>query len=208
MVKRLLLVLVVGILGAAVVAPAAHAAFGIEKWESLTCSENANTPVTFGVPEANAPQPGQCTGETSAKLFTQAGGHPTFGVTDFTLNTFPFASGIGGFPEGFVKDIIVDTPEGLSVNPEAAPQCTLEQLASPTHCPQNTIVGINYLTIALASPNSEVPPKCEFPPGTPVPLCPQARVALPVYNMDPVPRGALDGRLPDRNGRRPSSSAR
>jgi hypothetical protein len=184
MLKRLLLVVVVGALGAAVVAPAAHAAFGIEKWESLTCSENVNTPAAFGVPEANAPQPGQCTGETPGKLYTQSSGHPPFGVTDFTLNTFPFATGIGGFPEGFVKDIVVDTPEGLSVNPEAAPQCTLEQLKSPAHCPQNTIVGINYLTIALGAPNSEKPPKCEFE-GAIVPLCPQGRVALPVYNMVP-----------------------
>ena len=42
--KRLLLALVVGVLGAAVVAPAAHAAFGIEKWESITCKENVDTP--------------------------------------------------------------------------------------------------------------------------------------------------------------------
>src|SRR5690349_12233043 len=117
MLRRLIvLALAVG-LGALFAAPAAHAAFGIAKWESITCKENVNTPPPTGVPEfPTTPQTLQCTGETPEKLFTQAAGHPNFGVTDFTLNTFPLASGIGGFPEGFVKDIVVDTPEGLSVN--------------------------------------------------------------------------------------------
>jgi hypothetical protein len=171
-------------LGAVFAVPGANAAFGIEKWESITCKENVDTLAPTGTPEFPiVPQPGQCKGATG-NLFTQAAGHPNFGITDFTLNTFPGASGIGGFPEGFVKDIVVDTPEGLSVNPEAAPQCTLAELASPTHCPVNTIVGINYLTIAVTAPVGE-PPKCELPPGTPLPGCPQARVAVPVYNMEP-----------------------
>jgi hypothetical protein len=187
MARRFLIAAAVMVLGAIFVAPSAHAAFGIAKWESLTCKENVNTPgpAEFGVVKPNTAQPGQCTDEPPSELFTQAAGHPPFGITDFTLNTFPNASGIGGFPEGFVKDIVVDTPEGLSVNPEAAPQCTLEQLASPSHCPTETIVGINYLTIALASPTGGPPPVCEFPPGTPQPVCPQGRVALPVYNMVP-----------------------
>ena len=50
------------------------------------------------------------------------------------------------FPEGFVKEIVVDTPEGLSVNPEATAQCTLEQLARPN---ARRIAGrYNYLTFA------------------------------------------------------------
>ena len=45
--KRLLLLLVaVGVLGAAFVAPTANAAVGIQKWESLTCKENADLPAT------------------------------------------------------------------------------------------------------------------------------------------------------------------
>ncbi len=184
MARRFLIAVAVMALGAVFVAPAAHGAFGISKWESLTCKTNVNTPAPNGVPEFPiTPQTEQCTG-ASPNLFTQAAGHPNFGITDFTLNTFPGASGIGGFPEGFVKDIVVDTPEGLSVNPEAAPQCSLAELASPTHCPTNTIVGINYLTIAVTAPVGE-PPKCELPPGTPLPGCPQARVAVPVYNMVP-----------------------
>ena len=100
----------------------ANAAFGIENWESLTCSENSDTPEVGEAPIVGEPplaqDAGQCTGATAGKFFTQAAGHPNFGITDFTLNTFT-AAGAFGFPEGFVKKIVVNTPEGLSVNPEA-----------------------------------------------------------------------------------------
>jgi hypothetical protein len=183
MFRRLIVLAAMVALGALFVAPNANAAFGIAKWESLTCTTNVDTLAPTGTPEFPiAPQPGQCT-EASPDLYTQAAGHPPFGVTDFTLNTFPGASGIGGFPEGFVKDIVVNTPEGLSVNPEAAPQCKVSEITAGS-CPLNTIVGINYLTIAATAPVGE-PPACELPPGTKLPGCPQARVAVPVYNMEP-----------------------
>jgi hypothetical protein len=183
MFRRLIVLAAVMGLGALFVAPNANAAFGIAKWESLTCSTNVDTLLPNGVAQFPiAPQPGQCTA-ASPDLYTQAGGHPPFGVTDFTLNTFPNATGIGGFPEGFVKDIVVNTPEGLSVNPEAAPQCKISEITAGA-CPSNTIVGINYLTVAITAPVGS-PPVCEFPPGTPQPGCPQARVAVPVYNMEP-----------------------
>jgi len=164
-------------------APAAHAAFGIEKWESITCKENVDTPALTNPPVPVTglkplPQdPGQCTAATEPKFFTQAAGHPNFGITDFTLNTFPNGSGVGGFPEGFVKKIVVNTPEGLSVNPEALPQCTVEQLKTAA-CPPTSLVGINYLTVAAGSPT-------EVPACKGLPDCPQARVALPVYNLVP-----------------------
>jgi hypothetical protein len=183
MFRRLIVLAAAMGLAALFVAPAAQAAFGIAKWESLTCTTNVDTLAPTGTTEFPiGAQPGQCR-ETSPDLYTQAGGHPPFGVTDFTLNTFPLASGIGGFPEGFVKDIVVNTPEGLSVNPEAAPQCKIAEIKAGA-CPNNTIVGINYLTVAVTAPVGE-PPTCEFPPGTPQPACPQARVAVPVYNMEP-----------------------
>jgi hypothetical protein len=182
MVKRLLLALVVGVLGAAVVAPAAHAAFGIQKWESITCSENADTPGVgeklIGTPFPAAPPPGQCKGATTpGQLFTQAAGHPNFGITDFTMNTFPEGSGAGGFPEGFLHKIVVDTPEGLSVNPEAVPQCPLSEIKTPPFtCKPETIIGINYLTVSAQSPPCAAP----FPGN-----CIQVRAAVPVYNVEP-----------------------
>ncbi len=68
--------------------------------------------------------------------------------------------GLNGFPDGFVKEIIVNTPEGLSVNPEALPQCTLAQLDSKA-ARKRHFVGVNYFTVAL-----EGPPACAtYPPA-------------------------------------------
>jgi hypothetical protein len=187
--RRLLLVLAVGALGAVFVAPAAHAAVGVHKWESLTCKENADLPAPlpekFGSkeevhPEAAMPTPaGQCKGSTPEKLFTQAGGHPNYGITDFRIDTYPKFFGIGGFPTSFLKDIRVDTPEGLSVNPEALAQCKVAQLEALA-CPVESLVGVNYLTVAAQSPNGEN--KCTAPAPE---ECLQLRIALPVYNLVP-----------------------
>lgn len=181
MVRRFLVVLAVMGLGAAFAVPAANAAFGIEKWESITCSENSDTPEVGEPPIIGAPpltkDPEQCTGATTGKFFTQAAGHPNFGITDFTLNTHQTPGAIG-FPEDFVEKIVVNTPEGLSVNPEALPQCSIAQL-SKNACPPASQVGVNYLTFAAQSP---VPTPCTAPvPGK----CLNGRVALPVFNMVP-----------------------
>jgi len=177
MVRRLLIAVAVAALGAVFAVPAAQGAFGIAEWEALTCSENSDTPEVGEAPIVGLPplatDPEQCTGETEAKWFTQAAGHPDYGITDFTVNTFP--AGVVGFPEGFVKEIVVDTPEGLSVNPEATPQCTVAQLEA-SECPAASQVGVNYLTVAAESP------PCA---GAPAGVCPQARVGLPVYNLVP-----------------------
>jgi hypothetical protein len=178
MVRRLLIAVAVMALGAVLVAPSAHAAFGIEQWESLTCNENSDTPEVGEEPIVGEPplakDPEQCTGSTPAKFFTQSSGHPDFGITDFTLNTFATPGAIG-FPEDFVKKIVVNTPEGLSVNPEATPQCTLAQL-SVNECPPASQVGVNYLTFAAQSPPCTAPIAGK---------CLNGRVALPVYNVVP-----------------------
>lgn len=179
-----LLVLTAAFLIPAFGASSAQADFGIAEWEALTCKENADTPLLPG--EANAvtglfplaQDPGQCTKDTDSKWFTQATGHPNFGITDFTLNTLQGPQ-VAGFPDGFVEEIVVDTPEGLGVNPEATPvKCTVEELSAtplPT-CSPDSIVGFNFLTVAAASP------PCDNP--DPIPdICPNARVKVPVYNL-------------------------
>ncbi len=164
-----LLVLTAAFLVLAFGASSAQAAFGIENWEVVTCKENADTPPLGGKIEGTPTEveesksPGQCTAETSSKWYKQAGGHPPFAITDFTLNN------VGGFPEGFVKDIVVDVPEGLDVNPEAYPACPLAQAeAAITTCPLTTLVGINYLTVVTSVSPLE-----------------QARAAAPVFNIEP-----------------------
>ncbi|HVO55735.1 MAG TPA: hypothetical protein VMT37_15090 [Solirubrobacterales bacterium] len=168
-------------LGVLIAAPSAGAAISTSKWESLTCAENKDLPATLGVPEigyeSTLPAPTeQCTTATTGKQFTLAGGHPNWGITDFRLTTFPAVAKVGGFPTAFVKEIVVDTPEGLSVNPEALPQCAVKTLEEGK-CSAASQVGVNYLTVAAQSPASN---EC-LPAGE----CLQARVALPVYNLVP-----------------------
>lgn len=171
-----LLTLVAAFVVLAFGASSAQAEFGIANWESLTCKENTDVPAAEAEPPL--PQsPGQCTKEEeplTAKWFTQSSGHTNFAITDFSLNTLTTLGAIG-FPDGFVKDIVVETPEGLSVNPEALPQCSLEQVETNIlGCSAETIVGTNYLTVATKSPGGECIPKC-----------PQLRAAVPVYNVEP-----------------------
>jgi hypothetical protein len=196
--RLLLLVMAVGILGAMFVAPAANAAIGVHKWESVTCKSNADKPTVVnpltdfgklegGIEASLLPPAGQCQGlnsegKPSEQLFTQAAGHPNYGVTDFRIDTYKNFFGIGGFPTAFLKDIVVDTPEGLSVNPNALRQCQVAQLVQQA-CPAESLVGINYLTVAGQSPNGEN--KCTSPPSPVATECLQARVALPVYNLVP-----------------------
>jgi len=191
--KRLLLLLVaVGVLGAAFMASTASAAVGVQRWESLTCKSNEDKPAPLpekfgevgqepGIEKSLLPPAGQCDNSTLEKLFTQAGGHPNFGITDFKIDTYPSLFPVSGFPTSFLKDIVVDTPEGLSVNPEALPQCEVSQLVQQA-CPPSSLVGVNYLTVAAETPQAE---KCEE--KTPVAgECLQVRVALPVYNLVPI----------------------
>ncbi len=179
-----LLALIAAFVVLAVGASSAQASFGIANWEALTCKENTDTPANFGEKLIGFPPPQsplQCTKEPSSesKWFKQAAGHPPFAITDFMLNTFSAAE-FANFPEGFVKDIVVDTPEGLSVNPEATTaKCTVEQLkANPPECSPLSLVGAAYLTVAGQGP------PCTSPP-LPVAACPVVRAKLPVYNLVP-----------------------
>lgn len=186
MARRLIVLAAVMAVGAVFAVPSAQGAFGIANWEALTCSESVETPANFGekLPGFPPPSPaGQCTKAPSSEpnWFKQAAGHPKYGITDFTLKTFS-APKAKGFPEGYVKDIVVDTPEGLSVNPEATlMKCTVEQLkAVPLTCPPQSLVGANYLTVAGAAPPCE-----PTSPPAPAETCVSVRAKLPVYNLVP-----------------------
>jgi hypothetical protein len=163
----------------------ARAEFGIAEWEAVTCKENVDTPAEVGPPPNAltgafplAEDSEQCNKDTPGKWYTQAAGHPNFGITDFTLNTLT-GPGVNGFVDGFVKEIVVDTPEGLGVNPEATPvKCTVEQMEAvpaPT-CPLASIVGFNYLTV-----NGQSPP-CAAPIAN---QCLNVRAKIPVFNVVP-----------------------
>lgn len=110
------------------VAPAAQGAgLGVEKFEAGTClitsCEYTNPPTVF---------------------YTQAAGHPPWGITTFELNHS------GTNVEGAaLKRIRVDVPPGLAANPEALPKCSQAQFKANT-CPPTSEVGTTELDAVAA----------------------------------------------------------
>jgi hypothetical protein len=123
----IVVLLVCGVLGA--MTPAAQAAFGVSRWEAGTCKESTcNT-------EGRDP---------AAEFYTQAAGHPNFGITAFRFNAKEEELlGVKKFtPEGHAKDVRVDLPPGLAIDPEATPQCEEAQIEK-LECPEATQVGVD-----------------------------------------------------------------
>ena len=77
--------------------------------------------------------------ETDANVFTQAGGHPYIGVTDFSLS--------GATAADNVATIRVDVPPGLVPNPTIYPRCSLAALELG-NCPTNSQIGTEQITIS------------------------------------------------------------
>jgi hypothetical protein len=108
-------------------------AFGVTKWEAGTCKSGI----------------GECTyGSSASRFFTQAAGHPEEGLTDFEFETESVLGLPLGLPKGAVKNVRVDLPEGLNVDPQAVPQCPKETFeADPAQCEaMGSKVGISEVT--------------------------------------------------------------
>jgi hypothetical protein len=106
---------------------AAQAAFGVTEsnFEAGTCTEIS------------------CTYKSPKSVFyTQAAGHPSWGITSFELNHKKAL--LGEEPEGALKRIRVDVPPGLAANPEALPQCKRTEFEANA-CAANTQVGTTEL---------------------------------------------------------------
>ncbi|HVR05476.1 MAG TPA: hypothetical protein VMS02_05500, partial [Solirubrobacteraceae bacterium] len=130
----------------------------------------------FGVQEKNF-EAGTCTVKTCTyasvekdpgEAFTQAAGHPPYGITGFELNS---ESGLlGKTPIGAIKRVRVDVPPGLAANPQALAKCKKEDFEKDA-CPANTEVGVNELTIVVAGADMPVSGSVynlEQPPGLPL----------------------------------------
>lgn len=114
---------------AAVAAPAAQASFGVtqEHFEAGTC-------INIGC-EYSGP---------SSEFYTQAAGHPPWGITKFELNHS------GNNVEGAaLKRIRVEIPPGLAADPQALPKCQQAEFRANT-CPANTQVGTTELSAVAA----------------------------------------------------------
>ncbi|MGA7704833.1 MAG: hypothetical protein WB998_08055 [Solirubrobacteraceae bacterium] len=139
-------------------APAAQAAFGVEEhnFEAGTCKTAS---CTYASVEANR-----------GEAYTQAAGHPPYGITGFELNHH--SAGLGAQePEGSLKRVRVDIPPGLAADPQALPQCS-DEAFNKNACPANTKVGTNELVVFASLANATID-------GT-------------VYNLEPKPGLPLD----------------
>ncbi|HWJ51240.1 MAG TPA: hypothetical protein VNR42_09475 [Solirubrobacteraceae bacterium] len=120
--KRRACTMLLAAVALAIAAPAAQASFGVTEnnFEAGTCS--GLTPSCTYKSPANA-------------FFTQAAGHPPWGITTFELNHS------GEAPEGALKRIRVDVPAGLAANPQAVPQQCKRTEFEENKCSTETKVG-------------------------------------------------------------------
>ncbi len=130
-------------------APAAQASFGVVKnhFEAGTCNVRSC--------EYTSP---------TSEFYTQAAGHPEWGITSFELNSK--TSLLGREPEGALKRLRVDVPAGLAADPQALPKCSVTTFEADG-CPAETKVGETELTVFVLAANTSVT-------GT-------------VYNLEPAP---------------------
>jgi len=109
-------------------------------WQAGTCTSDAPT---------------ECSVDTPEQFSTQAAGHPPVGFTQIIVKH----SGIFETPVGNLKTVLVDLPQGMSVNPRATPQCELEGGKFPTGgCPTDTQVGYSNVTAAAVVEPITTPP--------------------------------------------------
>jgi hypothetical protein len=132
----------------------AQASFGVEGFVAANCKE------AFEKCGEGAKEPTKAQAEEQG--YTQAAGHPPWGVTDFKVNTK------GAAPEGVVKHIRVDVAPGFSTNPEAVPKCTMEEFGTkefapgtgaypPPACKPETIIGTNTVLVYVEKAGVDVP---------------------------------------------------
>ena len=143
-------------LGAALSA-SADAAFGPRYFEAGTCATLLPN-CTYASIEKN-----------HNDAYTQAAGHPHWGITTFEVNTKETALKQQE-PEGAVRRIRVDVPPGLAANPEALPKCKQPEFEANT-CKPETEVGNTELTVfdgVTDLPITGAVYNVEQPPGLPL----------------------------------------
>ncbi len=132
---------------------AAQAAFGVESFFAANCRAGFE-----GCTKAEHPSEEKAKAEEEG--FTQAAGHPNYGVTEFIVKSFK----VGGanVPEGIVRHVRVDVAPGVSTNPQAVPKCSLKDFGEAgtaaevapgtflgSKCPASTEIGVNEVMVVV-----------------------------------------------------------
>ena len=134
----------------ALAAPAAQAAgFGVESFFAANCTESGCT--------ASSPSSGP-----NSVAYTQAAGHPPFGITDFKINTTGTSPAV---PSGVVTHIRTDVGPGVSTNPEAVGKCSMAEFGVEVgpgaflepKCKPGTIIGKNEVVVYVEAAGLDLP---------------------------------------------------
>ncbi len=142
----------------AVFAAAAQAApeFGVESFFAANC--NATHP---NCNKAATPEEEKSKAEIEG--YSQAAGHPPFGITDFKLARHEVAPGLF-LPNENLKNLRIDVAPGVSTNPQAVAKCSVEDFTSTEVEPakhiflaprcaesgaESTVIGENHVTTVL-----------------------------------------------------------
>jgi hypothetical protein len=130
-----------------------------------------------------------CSPQTPQQFYKQAGGHPPVGFVQFIVR-HAVVSTSGGlleplaepFESRVVKDVRVDLPPGLSINPEATPRkCSLSDfLRVPPLCEPDMKIG-ETIAKAVFGPDGGAPAGFGEPPG----LVIIGGLHDPLYNLQP-----------------------
>jgi hypothetical protein len=115
-------------------------------WQAGTCKEEP--------PES----PSFCSVATKGQFFERAAGHPPHGFTQFIVKYEEKPLPGSKSPVGELDTVHVDLPPGLTVNPQATPQCpqaTFE--ADEAACPAGSEVGKSLVTASVLGVPTPVP---------------------------------------------------
>jgi hypothetical protein len=128
-------------------------------------------------------QAGTCTTDTPkcspespiSQFFRTAAGHPNIGFTQYYVKHTTIEKGVKETPIGVVKTIYVDLPPGLTVNPQATPQCERAVFEEDiTKCPAGSKVGQEEVTISVLPEEGKVVPPLEA-----------LKTLVPLFNLVP-----------------------
>ncbi|HTZ65023.1 MAG TPA: hypothetical protein VMB51_13040 [Solirubrobacteraceae bacterium] len=134
-------------------APGAQASFGVESFFAANCNaehEGCKKPAN----------PAEEKHLAEVEGYSQAGGHPPWGVTDFTVSSHSVVGPPGTVaPNGVVTNIRTDVAPGVSTNPEVVPKCSLADFGTeeflegtgaylPPNCPESEI-GTNKVVVVV-----------------------------------------------------------
>jgi hypothetical protein len=184
---RMWLVTLLAGAGLAAAAPAAQAAeaLGVGQFVAANCSagpkheECGSKTVTIGPFKYSVPEE-PTLAQAKEQGYTQAAGHPAYGITDFEVATvkgtvLPNAVPVGVAEGKVVTHVRTDVGLGVSTNPEAVAQCSMKEFDGEAgevvpesgfffepECSGPTEIGVNKVTV-YAGPEGVAPGVSDLP---------------------------------------------